>query len=191
MAKKTTPTDLPEPAETEHPRVGKGAPTPTRREREAALQRPLVPGDRKQANKDARAKMSLAREKARVGMAAGEERFLPERDKGAQRRFTRDWVDARFNVGEFMIPIMFIVIILTFLPDLTVQSVGILVLWAFFAAAVLDCIWLSMRLKAKIKERFNVDAAQKGTAWYASMRALQLRVMRLPKPQVKRGQFPA
>lgn len=190
MAKKITPTDQPQPAETELPRVGKGAPTPTRKAREAALQRPLVPGDRKTANKDARAKMSLTRERARVGMAAGEERFLPERDKGAQRRFTRDWVDARFNVGEFMIPIMFIVIILTFLPDLTVQSVGILVLWGFFAAAVLDCVWLSFRLKAKIKERFKVDAAQKGTAWYASMRALQLRVMRLPKPQVKRGQFP-
>ncbi|MCU1443346.1 MAG: Membrane protein, partial [Cryobacterium sp.] len=27
--------------------------------------------------------------------------------------------------------------------------------------------------------------------WYAAMRALQLRVMRLPKPQVKRGQFPS
>lgn len=190
MAKKPTPTDVPESADPELPRTGKGAPTPTRREREAALQRPLVPGDRKQANKDARAKMGDARERARLGMAAGEERFLPERDKGAQRRYTRDWVDARFNVGEFMIPIMFVVIILTFLPDLTVQSVGILVLWIFFAAAVLDCVWLSYRLKKKLKERFKVDDAQRGTAWYASMRALQLRVMRLPKPQVKRGQFP-
>ncbi|WP_111719698.1 DUF3043 domain-containing protein [Homoserinimonas sp. OAct 916] len=191
MAKKTNPTNLPDPAKPEVPPTGKGAPTPTRKQQEAALMRPLVSGDRKQANKDARAKMSHARDRARVGMAAGEEKFLPERDKGAQRRFVRDWVDARFNVGEFMIPIMFVVIILTFLPDLTIQSVGILVLWIFFAAAVLDCIWLSMRVKAKIKERFKVETAQKGTAWYASMRALQLRVMRLPKPQVKRGQYPA
>jgi hypothetical protein len=32
---------------------------------------------------------------------------------------------------------------------------------------------------------------QKGNRWYAAMRALQLRLMRLPKPQVKRGNFPA
>ena len=29
-----------------------------------------------------------------------------------------------------------------------------------------------------------------GLRWYAAMRALQLRPLRLPKPQVKRGQFP-
>ena len=32
---------------------------------------------------------------------------------------------------------------------------------------------------------------EKGLRFYAAMRALQMKPMRLPKPQVKRGQFPA
>ena len=65
-------------------------------------------------------------------------------------------------------------------------------LWAFFLLAVLDCILLGRRLKKKLAERFGgADKVEKGIPWYAAMRALQLRVMRLPKPQVKRGAFPA
>ena len=79
---------------------GKGRPTPTRKEREAANLRPLVGSDRRAAGKESRAKMAEAREKARIGMAAGEEKFLPARDKGPQRRFIRDYVDARFSVGD-------------------------------------------------------------------------------------------
>lgn len=191
MAKKSAPIDVPDSTEPEQPRVGKGVPTPTRKEREAARQRPLVPNDRKEAARNARAQMNTARDRARMGMAAGEERYLTERDKGAQRRFTRDYVDARFNVGEFMIPVMFVVIILTFLPSRDIQSLGILALWAFFFIAVADCIFLSFRVKNMIKKKFVVSEPQRGTSWYASMRALQLRVMRLPKPQVKRGQFPS
>lgn len=188
MAKNSTPLDAPGAHEPAQPTVGKGAPTPTRKEQEATRQRPLVSNDRKEAAREARAKMNAVRDRARIGMAAGEERYLPERDKGAQRRFVRDYVDARFNVGEFMIPIMFVVIILTFLPQ--AELVGILALWVFFFVAVADCIFLSFRVKSMIKKKFQVTDPQKGTSWYAAMRALQLRVMRLPKPQVRRGQHP-
>ena len=33
--------------------------------------------------------------------------------------------------------------------------------------------------------------AEKGDAWYAIMRAFQMRRTRMPKPQVDRGQHPA
>ena len=170
--------------------LGKGAPTPTRRQQEAARKRPLVPDDRKLAAREARQKSAQARERARIGMAAGEEKYLPLRERGPQKRFVRDYVDARFNVGEFMIPIMFVVIILTFIPDPLVQTYGILGLWAFFIVAVVDCVILGFTLNRKLARKFGAGNVQR-VRWYAAMRALQLRIMRLPKPTVKRGQYPS
>ncbi len=170
---------------------GKGHATPTRREREAANLRPLVSSDRKAGNKASRAKMNEAREKARVGMANGEEKYLPTKDKGAQRRYIRDYVDARWSVGELIIPVMFLVIILTFIKDALLQNIAILALWGFFLIAVIDCIVAGVLIQRKFTAKFGADKAQKGNRWYTAMRALQLRPMRLPKPQVKRGAFPA
>ncbi|WP_314146420.1 DUF3043 domain-containing protein [uncultured Leifsonia sp.] len=170
---------------------GKGVPTPSRREQEAARKRPLVPNDRKEAARNARAKQAEAREKARIGMAAGDERYLTARDRGPQRRFVRDYVDARFSIGEFLIPVMLLVIVLSFLPWAFMQVWGLVALWAFFLIAVLDCVFLGFRVTKKIGDKFGKTKVERGLKWYAAMRALQLRVMRLPKPQVKRGQFPS
>lgn len=169
--------------------VGKGHATPTRREREAANLRPLVTNDRKAANKASRAKMAEARDKARIGLAAGDEKYLPMRDRGPQRRFVRDHIDARFSVGEAMIPLMFLVILTTFIPGAEVYSFA--ALWVFFVLAIGDCVLLGFILKKKITVKFGEGSVQSGTRWYAAMRALQLRPMRLPKPQVKRRQYPA
>jgi hypothetical protein len=169
---------------------GKGTPTPTRREQEAARKRPLVPTDRKEAARAARQHTAEAREKARLGMAAGDDRYLTVRDRGPQRRYVRDYVDARFSIGEYLIPVMLFVIVLSFLPGYF-QVYGLLALWAFFAIAVIDCVILGFRVTKKIGEKFGATKVERGLRWYAAMRALQLRVMRLPKPQVKRGQFPA
>jgi hypothetical protein len=171
-------------------RQGKGAPTPTRREQEAARKRPLVPTDRKEAARTARAQTVEAREKARVGMAAGDDRYLTARDKGPQRKFVRDYVDARFNIGEFLIPVMLLVIVLSFLPGYF-QVYGLLALWAFFAIAVIDCVVLGFLVRRRLAVKFGESKVEKGVRWYSAMRALQLRVIRLPKPQVKRGQFPS
>lgn len=169
--------------------VGKGRPTPTRKEREAARKRPLVSDDRAEARRMARAQQAAQRERARLGMARGEERYLPMRDRGPQKRFARDWVDARFSIGELLIPVMFAVIILTFFPQPEVQAFSIVILWGFFILAILDVVVLGFRLTGKIKQKFGEERAEK-VRWYAAMRALQMRVMRLPKPQVKRGQYP-
>lgn len=169
--------------------VGKGHATPTRKEREAARKRPLVPNDRKQASKEHRAKMNASRERARTGMANGEEKYLPQRDRGPQKRWVRDYVDARISIGEFLIPVMFFVIILTFIPSVEAQTISILGLWAFFLVAVLDSTLLGFIVRRKLAAKFGADNVEK-VRWYSAMRSLQLRMLRLPKPQVKRGQFP-
>lgn len=171
---------------------GKGRATPTRKEREAANLRPLVSSDRRAGNKASRAKMNEAREKARVGMANGDEKFLPMRDKGVQRRFIRDYVDARWSVGELILPMMFLIIIVMFIfeKNTGVSSVAIFALWGFFLIAVIDCVIAGLLIQRKLTTKFGAEKVQKGNRWYIAMRALQLRPMRLPKPQVKRGTFP-
>jgi hypothetical protein len=168
---------------------GKGRATPTRREREEANKRPLVVNDRKAAAKANRETMNEARARARLGMAAGDERYLPARDQGVQRKYARDFVDARYNFGEMMLPFMVLVILMTFMEWLpTVRESSVLVLWGFFFIAVTDCLILSVQLRSRLTKKFG--SVEKGVRWYASMRSLQMRPMRLPKPQVKRRQFP-
>jgi hypothetical protein len=170
---------------------GKGHATPTRKEREAANQRPLVSGDRRVGNKVARAKMAEARDRARIGMANGEEKYLQARDKGPQRRYIRDYIDARFSVGEIMIPILFIIIILSFIDSAVFQLASVFALWGFFLIAVADCLVVGFAVNRKLTAKFGGDRLQRGNRWYAAMRAMQMRVMRLPKPQVKRGGYPS
>jgi hypothetical protein len=84
---------------------------------------------------------------------------------------------------------MFVVILLTLFPAV-VQVYAMLLLWAFFAIAVLDAIWLGISVKKKLAAKFGENSVERGVRWYAAMRAFQMRVLRLPKPQVKRGQRP-
>jgi hypothetical protein len=169
--------------------TGKGRATPTRKEREAQNKRPLVPGDRKEAQKAARAKIAEQRERARVGMAAGDEKYLPERDRGPQKKWTRDYVDARTTVGEFFMPFVLIMLLLSFWPDPVVPVYSMLALWVFFGLVVLDSIFLGLTVRRKLTAKFG--SADRGVRWYAAMRALQPRLLRLPKPQVKRRQYPS
>jgi hypothetical protein len=166
----------------------KGHATPTRKEQEAARRRPLVPKDRKLAAQQNRSSLATEREKARVGMAKGDERYLPVRDKGPQKRYTRDFVDARFSAGEILMPVLVIVILTMFFGE----AVGFYVqigFWAIFLFVVADCLVMSFQLRRKLAAKFGKDKVEKVT-WYASMRAVQMRFLRLPKPQVKRGEYP-
>ena len=174
--------------------TGKGRATPSRREREAANRRPLVPADRKAARVVDRDRLRTEREKQQAGLAAGDERYLPARDKGPQRRYARDYVDARWSVGEFLVPVVVILLLSTFLPfpstmKESISSYVLIAVWCFFIIAVIDCVVMGTLLSRRVRAKFG--EAERGLRWYSSMRAIQLRVMRMPKPQVKRGQYPA
>ncbi|MGO2654678.1 MAG: DUF3043 domain-containing protein [Pseudoclavibacter sp.] len=164
---------------------GKGRPTPKRREAEARNQRPLIPNDRKEAKARARSE----REKARLGMAAGDDRFLPAKEKGPQKRLIRDYVDARWSLGEFMLPVMIIVIVLTFIREPMIVTIYTVGLWVFVAALLIDSFVIGRKARKIAADRFGKDEVEKGLGVYAAMRAIQMRGMRLPKPAVKRGEF--
>ena len=191
---KTTPPDGTSPGTTlneDSSSAGKGRPTPTRKQKEAARKRPLVSSDRAAARKASRDQMAEAREKARIGMAQGVEKYLPARDRGPQKKYVRDYLDARFSVGELLIPFMVVLIITSLFADFApiIASIGYLALFGFFFLAIADALIVGFILRRKLAAKFGADRVE-NIRIYTLMRAMQLRPMRLPKPQVKRGQFP-
>ncbi len=168
--------------------AGKGRATPTRKEREAENKRPIVVADRKEAKQRAREQERVDRQRAQAGYAAGDEKFMPLRDRGPQKRWVRDYVDARLSAGELLIPLMFVVIILLYVPFAEAQAFSTVAMLGFFGLVIIDSALLAWRIQRKVNEKWG-DRAERVRA-YAVMRALQLRMMRLPKPQVKRFQYP-
>jgi hypothetical protein len=195
FGRKKTPDDSTPSAVTYAERPGaKNRPTPSRREQESANKRPLVPKDRKAAAGQSRDASRQARAKQRAALLSGDESALPARDKGPVKRFIRDTVDSRFNIGEFMLPIMFLVLAITFAPVLLklsgsgaaiAQILVVYLVYGLVLAGAIDAFLLWRRTKAKVVAKFG-EAPPRGSAMYAVMRAFQMRRSRLPRPQVDR-----
>ncbi len=186
------PTSSPSPAD--DLRSGKGRPTPTRKEAEARNRRPLVPEDRRAAARSARTKQRAQRELEYQAMRTGDERHMPARDRGPVRRYVRDHVDARWNLGEFFLPVAAVFLVLQMVTAAAAPTLAFLalaVLYVFIIAAIVDG-WLMWRgLKKRLHARFDAAQIPTGMTMYAVLRAFQVRPSRLPKPQVKHGQYPS
>ncbi|WP_368825319.1 DUF3043 domain-containing protein [Kocuria cellulosilytica] len=168
---------------------GKGRPTPSRRQQEAARRRPLVPEDRKAAKAQSRDAAREQRMRAQAGMAAGDERFLGPRDRGPQRRFARDWVDSRINVGEYLMVVALLALVILFFPVQEVATYGVYLIWALMVLGIVDAVLSTARMKKAMQAKFGT--VERGVRWYAAMRSFTMRRLRLPKPQVARGERPA
>lgn len=168
---------------------GKGHPTPKRRDQEAANRRPLISDNRKVSKQQQ--KQAVAEERARMRRAldTGEEKYLPPRDKGPQRRYVRDYIDARWGVGEWLIIGVLIFLALSFMPSAQMQLISTIGMLTFVFLVVFEGFWVGYQVKKRLEAKFGV--MEPGTRWYAAMRGTQMRRMRLPKPQVKRGEFPS
>lgn len=165
---------------------GKGRPTPSRKEAEAARKARMTPPKTRRAKSaQGREQVREQRAKAREAMNTGEEKYLPMRDKGQVKRYIRNWVDAHRTIGEFMLPLFFIVFLsLFFIPAM--YQFGTYAWIVIILAMTVDSIRVSRAVKAGVRERFGEDET-KGITWYALTRAWQMRRLRLPKPQVKPG----
>jgi hypothetical protein len=166
----------------------KGHATPTRKEREAARKRPLVGGNTPEARAASKASMQTQRERARIGMQNGEEKYLPVKDRGPQKRYVRDYVDARYSFGELAIPLLVVLLLASFFGP-QAQEILTIALYVYLAVVIVDCIVLGINLNRKLAAKFGAERVEK-VRWYATMRSIQFRRLRLPKPQVKRGAYP-
>jgi hypothetical protein len=172
------------------PQAPKGRPTPKRSV--AQSQRRSVantPTTRKEAAKRQRDERRAQMEKQRQALATGDERYLPARDKGPVRKFARDYIDSRFNVAEFFLPMAVVILVLSMVRVAELQSIALLMWLIVIVLIVLDSIVTGFRLKKQLAARFE-GQNRKGAVAYALMRSLQMRRLRLPKPQVKRGERP-
>ncbi|MFF0966730.1 DUF3043 domain-containing protein [Streptomyces sp. NPDC003703] len=187
VAEKTTVSISKQPRD---PQAPKGRPTPKRSE--AQGQRRSVantPTNRKEAAKRQREERRVQMERQRQALASGDERYLPARDKGPVRKFARDFIDSRFNVAEFFLPMAVVILVLSIVRVGYLQNLALLLWLVVIVLIVLDWVLSVFRLKKRLAERFP-DQSRKGAVAYALMRSLQMRRLRLPKPQVKRGERP-
>jgi len=167
---------------------GKGRPTPTRKEAEAAAKaRAKVPRTRKEQAAAARLARSDSSTKMRQAMKTGDEKYLPARDRGPVKRFIRDMVDSRFSFVELMIPVLLVTTAMAWSGNKSVASYGNAVLFGMLLLIVVDMVRLRFKLRRELTTRFP-DEPLKGTTYYAVMRSLQMKFMRLPKAQVRIGQ---
>lgn len=170
----------------------KGHATPTRKEQEAQRKRPLVGGRTPEARAISKEQQRAQRERARVGMANGEEKYLPIRDRGPQKRFIRDYVDSRWSLGEAAIPLLVVycVLILTNVVPLSAQEIAQYIVLGYVVLVVgFDGILRNIFIRRALAAKFGADRVEP-IRFYAITRSVQLRPMRLPRPQAKRGQYP-
>lgn len=174
-------TAAPVDADAAHPRRegAKNRPTPKRREQEAKRRKPLVGNDPK-ASRRAEA------ERRREAMLTGDDRHLPERDKGPVRRYVRDVVDARWSLGELVLPLMILVLLFSVIAR-DWATYGYLLTYGLLVVAIIDAIVLWFRTKRRILTRFGPDTPLRGVALYLVTRTFQLRRLRMPRPMVERG----
>ena len=168
---------------------GKGRPTPTRKDAEAARKKRMTtPVSRKDQMRSQRDNRQRQRDRARDAMkTGGDDAHLPLRERGPVRRFCRDYVDRRFNMAEFLLPILIVILTFSFISA-SWAVMAVFVVWTVtIFGTIIDEFVMVRGLKKKLAERFP-DESRKGAVPYSVLRTTQLRRFRLPKPQIKRGE---
>ncbi len=187
--------------EPEPPVVGKGRPTPKRREAEGRrgpvapppkTQREAVKRSRSQAKSMTKEERRAASADRREKMARGD--YLLPRDRGKVREYARDLVDARRHIAGLLLPLAVLSFVILLVPVPLLQAYGPLVLLIAIMAAIIDSIFFGRQMVRKVRAKYpNGDdsgLSTKGSAigFYAFNRACLPRRWRVPKPRVQVGQ---
>ena len=180
--------------------AGKGRPTPKRSAAEASRYRTITgsttsgrgpvkaPDPRRKLTPDEKAKARDDRSRQLDAMRKGEEWALGPRDRGPAKRLARDYVDAHRRPMEFYMYALIVLIIALFAgkSNSAVGSYMQLFLLVIIAVIAVDAILLRRSIFKVLRERMPKESTR-GLAFYAIMRALQLRRFRTPAPRLKPG----
>ena len=157
----------------------KTGPTPTRKQAEAARKERLNPS---LSPKESRQLASANQREARA-------KQMSNADAAPERALLRDYIDRRFNLGEFLLPACLVILALTFLnsafPGITWITTA--VMYLFIMTVLADCFFMWRGYKKLLGER-HPNAPTKGLLFYGINRTIQIRRLRMPRPRVKRGE---
>jgi hypothetical protein len=165
----------------------KGRPTPKRKDAQASTKvSSLAPASTKAEKARAKEAARASRIAQRAAYLRGDESALPARDRGPEKKFVRNYIDSRRSIGEFFLPIIGFVLVLSLIPIGAFAVAGIVIMYGVLLFSVIDGFFLSRKIKAEVTQRYP-DKSTKGLGLYGWLRSTQMRRMRAPKPQIKRG----
>jgi hypothetical protein len=166
----------------------KGRPTPKRKDAESARKvSSLAPA----RSKEEKARQKSANRAARIAQRAaylrGDENALPLRDRGPVKRFVRNYVDSRRSIGEYFLPVIGVVLLVSLIPIAAAAVIGVVLMYTVLFASVIDGFLLRRKIIREVVARFP-DVSPKGLGMYGWLRSTQMRRMRAPKPGVSIGE---
>jgi hypothetical protein len=121
-------------------------------------------------------------------MRRGEDWALGPRDRGPVKKLARDFVDAHRRPSEFYMYALIVLVIALVggRSNNVISNYMQIVLVAIVAIVAVDAFFLRRSVLRLAGERLPGESTR-GLAFYAIMRALQLRRFRTPAPRLKPG----
>jgi hypothetical protein len=165
----------------------KGKATPKRKDAVAAtkvnsITSPVTKADRSKN----RETLKAARAEARAAYMRGDQNALPARDRGPVKKFVRDYIDSRRSLGEYFLPLMVIVLVLTLVPSAEIRFLAIIFMYGAMLYSAVYGFFVTKNIKKQVAERFPEEST-KGLGMYGWLRSTQMRRLRAPAPQKKLG----
>lgn len=170
----------------------KNRPTPKRAEQEAARRRSLLDNS-KEMKKARQKKIQELRNKEYQAMQTGDINNMPRDHRGPEKAFIRDYIDARWTIMEFLLPlsILFIIVsmILTSPQTQHLAAFSVLAFYIILLISIFELVLVMRGLKKQLVKRFG-ETLPRGWRFYTITRSFMVRRFRLPKARVKRGEYP-
>ncbi len=169
----------PEPALPPPPGTRKTRRTPTRREAEAARRQRV---SRVMTRKEARRYSSQQARTDRM-------KAISAREASPEKALMRDYIDARLNLGEFLLPAVVVILAVTVLGSYwpAVTAISTITMYVFILAVFMDSFLMWRGFKGVLATRMP-SVSPKGLLMYGVTRSTQIRRFRMPAPRLKRGQ---
>ena len=157
----------------------KDRPTPTRKEAEAARRQRM---NTTLSKKQSRAAASRQSRSERM-------KTISAREAVPEKVLMRDYIDARFNLGEFLLPSVVVILAVTLLGSYwpAVTLIATMAMYLFIIGVFVDGYLMWRGFKKVLAKRLP-KASPKGLLLYGMTRSTQIRRFRSPAPRIKRGE---